>query len=446
MAKNRTPSQADILRLGPDVAEIKASMPRRRWRKFVKSAHKQGFTVEGQLSGAPKALRERTGASLRRQAEKATYAAYKPVMNELSRREAAAKFLEEKRAADDAMYRQWMSGEVDKLNAQASAADTALRTQQNQIAADLTQAQQAGKADSLARVAGGISDPSQSTALDTSAADAASQQRVAAGREHTATIQKIGDDAAGISRAAMVATAAVREATRTAENWKTLGEIQADRTKALNERSGTTSDIIQQLRDKEITKAQTREELSLAGAELGVKRASITQQAKEASREYGLKKKQFDLDVWEARNRAAAERARIELGYDQIREREGKAAADRALRKWVEQYKAKHGGSSSSDRDAAGVSQDERDIYKTVDTVRTLLVRKLRNGKDERTARKELVDAGFDNVTIDVANDLRRFSGQLSPAGVSKAKRLGIKHVGYFWEKLPNRPHDSQQP
>jgi hypothetical protein len=445
--KTRQPSQSDILRLGPEVAAIKASIPPKRWRKFVKMAHKRGFTVGGQLSNAPDALKERTNVSLRKQAEKTMAAAYKPVTAELSRRERAQGHLEAKRAADDAAYNMWLTGESDKLTAQAAAADAALATQQSDIATDLANAQSAGRADSIRRMseaAGNVSDPGQSTALaGVEAAHDTSAKQVAASREHTAAVQGIGDDADKIARAALIATAAVRQATTTAENWKARSEITADRRQSTLERKADTKTMIQELRQGEIGKAQTREELALASGELGIKRADIAADIKEAARQYGLDKKRLHLDEWKALNADAVDRARVQLGYDQIVERRGKAAADRELDKWLAKYREKNANArnnADNKGDRKGVTQDERDIYKDVDTARTLILRKLRNGKTEAQARQELINQGVSNVMFDVANDLRVNGGRLSPNGARKAKRIGISHVGYFWDLLSGPP------
>ncbi len=444
----RKPSQASILRHGPEVAAIKASLKPKTWRKFVKAAHGRGVTVAGALSGAPKPLQERTNQSLREQAEKTMVAAYKPVTAELNRREAAAGFLETKRAADDAAYRTWMTGEADKLDAQARAADATLATQQADIARDLNAAQEAGKADSLQRVtaqAGNVSDPSQSTALDMTAADTRSREQVAAARTHSAELQKVGAGAGQVSRAALLATAAVREATRTAEGWKTQAGIAADRTAAATGQAKDTAGLLTDLRAGEVSKAQTVEEFRMAGAELGVKKMDIRAEIQQAARKYGLDKARLGLDQWKAQNADAVARAKVQLGYDQILERQGRAAADRALDRWATKYRAKHGSSGGSGTDKAGVTQDERDIYQDVAAARHLIARKRKNGIPNAQIRKDLVDSGASPLLVDIASDLIRNNGTPSGAAVAKLRKLGMSHIGYFFTREGNSRSDAAQ-
>ncbi len=437
----RRPSQKSILKHGPEIAAIKASMPPQKWRAFVAQAKKRGFTVAGALSGAPDPLKERTNKSLREQAEKTISAAYKPVTAELNRRDAAAGFLEQKRATDDAAYRQWIAGETDKLSAQARAADVTLAAQQSDIAQDLNAAQKAAVADSaqrMAQTAGNVSDPGQSTALDQTAADTRSREQVAAAREHTAAVTKIGAGADEMSRAAVLATAAVREATSTAEHWKTLAGITADRKQAALGQAKDTAGLLTDLKAGEVSKAQTMEELRLAGAELGVKKMDIVQQAKLAAKKYGLENRKFSLDKWKADHADAIARAKVQLGYDEILARDGQKAADRALDRWAVKYREKHADARDDDAGGKkGITDDERETYRAVETVRQRVANKIKNGKTPAQIRKELMELGYDAVMIEVANDLARNGGVLSPAGADKARRLGIKHVGYFYGSYP---------
>jgi hypothetical protein len=428
-------SDEDIMKYGKSIASYKAGVSPKKWKAIVKYAHSKGHTVAGQLSGRPAPLMERTPSSLRKQAQSTVGAAYKPVLAELDRRSLAAKFLQDKRAADDTAYRTWMLGEVDKLDAQARAADTTLATQQQQIATDLTEAQKAARADSLqraAQTAGNVSDPSQSTALDQTAADTRSQQQVANQRELTAGMTKVGADANQISRAALIATAAVREASRTADNWKTLAGIDSDRMQALGEQKKDTVGMLSDLRNAEVTKAQANREADQADATLGIKQAGLANTIAQANRTYRLQNRKYELDRWKAKNAARVADAKVQLGYDQIKASKGQKAADRALDKWVERYRAKNKAKTEKAK-TGGVDKDERKLYRQTETLRGLIVREHEKGTDPSKIRQKLRRQGFDDVMITLAEDLRRHSGVPSAAGRAAAKRIGILHPGYFW-------------
>ena len=435
MAKRHV-SQSDILRLGSDVAQVKASMSKGAWRKLVKMAHGRGHTVASELSNTPGPLKERTDSSLRDEAQRTIADSYKPVMQELDRRSLAMKYRTQADDAAEANYRTWLMGETDKLDAQARAADTTLTTQQSQIATDLNAAQKAAQVDSMAKMAqtaGNVSDPSQSTALDQSAADAHSREQVANARQHTADVMKIGADANQISRTALIGTLAVREATRKAQDFKDRGQIDSDRLQALASQGKDAADLLRQLREREVSKAQSNREFGLAQGELGVKADSIAQQAKEAQAKLDLEKDKFDLAKWEAKHKAEADRMKVQLGYDKIKAEQGQKAADRALRKAIEAQKHKDRVAAQRDKEH-GIDKDERRLYADVETARGLIARWHQKGKNPMKLRQHLRNMGVSDPMIDVANDLWRNHGKLSPAGVAKAHALGILHAGYFWE------------
>lgn len=454
MAKVKQPSAAAVLHYGRDVATIRANTKPKQWRQFVKFAHRQGHTVAGQLSGAPAPLMERTGASIRKEALRTVGTAYKPVMAALNQRESANKFLDAKRAEDDASYRQWLLGQTGLLDAQSRAADATLASQQQSIAQDLTTAQAAARADSLKRVAaaaGNVSDPQQSTALDTGAADTRSAELVANAREHTAALDKIGSDARTMSRAAVLATAAVAAATHQADSYQTEAQIAADRSTATQARAKDTMGMIQDLNTANVTNAQNNREADLAGAELGVKQQSLAATVQAANQKYQLDQAKFKLDRWKARNANTVARAKIKLGYDHIAATAGQKAADRALNKWLTQYREAQANKRNANSNATsranardrlggkgggGVTPAERVLYRNVETARSLIVQMQRQNLPHQKIVDRLRSQNFDASLIGVAFGLVANNGQLTPDVSGTARRMGILHPGYFWKPL----------
>jgi hypothetical protein len=449
MAKTKAPSTADILRLGPEAAALKASMPPKRWKNFVKQTHKRGNTIGGALSSAPDSLKERTASSLKAEAQRTIGEAYAPAEKTLSTREKALGYLDEKRKSDDANYRLWLSGEVGKINAQATAADTALATQQKTIADETATAIAASRADSLARVAaanGNVSDPTQSTALDTSAADAASTARVGAAREHTANIIKIGDDARTLSTAAIQGQQAARESEGATAVRKSYAELHADRMKLDVAKAGDTADKITSLMERNMANVAGTREADLAAGSLNLKREDAAQAIKDADRKYRLETRKTSLAEWKAKNADEVDRAKVKLGYDGIASREGQKAADRALDRELAKRRSRD---KALDRDAKGgkdkpkVTQGERDLYRRVTNAKSYLDRWHANGAvlPEQMRQRLKTDFDIDDTTIDIAEDLRQNKGVLSQSARVKARKLGIVHSGYFWPPLgPTTP------
>jgi hypothetical protein len=425
----------DVIRLGADGAAFKASMKPKKWRKFVKKTHARGYTVAGELSGNPAPLKERTPSSLKREAQRTIADAYKPVTKELTRRTAAAQYLESKRATDDATYRTWVTGEVDKLDAQSAAADTALTTQQSTIATDLNAAQKAGALDSLARVsqvAGNVSDPSQSKALDMTDADKHSDQQVADARTHSAEIRKIGSDANTVARSAMNASVENRETQRKTALWKEQSDIEGDRATSVMEQAKAAADLFGKLKENQVTIAGSNRGFALAQGELGVKADDIAAEAAESKRDFKLKNKQFNLDKWEAKHKDKADRLKRRIDYDRIASTEGQKAADRALRREISSNELREKRISRRDKNS-GIDKTERSAYQQVETAKGLLIRYHRRKKPPAGARQHLRNQGVPDPMIDLAEALRHGNGKLSANGIALARRIGVKHPRYFW-------------
>lgn len=431
----KTPNPNDVLRLGQNVATIKANMPAKRWRKFVKYAHARGHTIAGELTDGPNALKERTASSLRAEAQRSVAAAYAPATKALDTRTAAIGYLDDKRKTDDAAYRTWLTGETDKLNAQAAAADATLASQQSGIAAETKTAIDAARADSIARMqqnAGNVSNPAQSAALDTSAADTAATQHIQAARDQTAALTKIGGDSRTLASASLLAQQGAREATRIGDTYKALGEVASDRNKLLSDQAGATADKTDALLQRNVQITQANRDSQLAGASLGLKQDTLAQQVSDANRKYKLASAQFGLDKWKAQNADAVARAKVQLGYDHIKSTEGIAAANRKLNAKLAKLKA-HAQANGK----AGVTKDERNLYKDIVSAQGRVTRWTKLGMPPDQITAKLRGLGADDVTIQIAEDLAANHGTISPSAAALARQLGIKHVGYFFNPLP---------
>jgi hypothetical protein len=428
----KTPNPNDVLKLGQDVATLKANMPAKRWAQFVKSAHARGFTVGGAARGGPDALKERTTSSLKAQAAKSVADAYAPAAKALDTRQAAIGYLDEKRKNDDAAYRTWLSGEVGKLNAQAQAADATLAAQQTGIATETQNAIAAARADSLARMGatpGNVSDPSQSTALaNVSNADEASTKHIAAAREQSAALTKIGGDSRALAGASLLAQQGARESTRQGDTLKALGDVNTDRTKMLSDQALATLTKSDSLIDKNTSIVQANREADLAGASLGLKQDSLAASVADSNRKYSLAKAKFGLDKWKADHADTVAQAKLKLGYDQIASREGVAAAKRQLDKELTKIRAKDKAKSK------GVTTAERTVYNDIQTARSLFERWDKNNAVSLTQRDfEAQRLGIPTAAVEIGHELARNGGKVTNALRAKMRKAGLVHSAYFY-------------
>lgn len=431
MAAAKTPTPADVLKLGQQVATIKASLPPKQWAKFVKLAHSRGHTIGGELSTAPSALKEKTAASIKDQAAKTVAAAYAPATAALTTREAAISNLDAKRKSDDASYNLWLSGETDKLNAQAQAADTAIATQQQSIADTTKTAIAAARADSLARVgaqAGTVSDPTQSTALDTSAADTAETSKIAAAQTQTAGLAGVGANSAVLAKASLLAQQAAREATRQGDTWKAIGDVAADRNTLTGSQAKDTLAETDSLTTANATNVSATRDSDLAAASLGEKQDDLAQQITAANQKYKLDTAKYTLDQWKAKNAATVAQAKVDLGYAGISSREGIAAANRALNEKLAKIKAKGTAKKPT------ITTQERGIYDSIKKAQSLYDRWDKNNAVPVAQRaQKLRDMNFDEGVIEVAHAIAVNGGVMPQAARVKARKLGLVHSGYFY-------------
>lgn len=446
----KKPRLVDTVRYGEELATLKRNRPK-QWQRLKAVAKSRGVTIPSLVSGAPPALQEKTPAAIKREAAKTIAAAYAPEVATLNRRQRANEALAAKQASDSAAYEQWLDGQVGLLRAQAGAADTALANAHQKINDDLVRAQAATAADIAQNLAAArlTSDPSQSTALAAvPAAQAQANERQANARAHSAELQKIGATSQGVQQAALLATAGTMRAQDKAGQLKAAGELAADRTDLGLRRAASTAQLRSELAEANRAVAQGNREFGLAAKQLGIKQSEIAADLKKARLDYKLQKKEFNFKVWQEKNKVQAEKLKREIEYDKIASREGIAAADRALRQraqaWDEAHPKGGAGGGSGQRTAAEKNKSQQ-LYNDIETARTLIIARQSKGKTERQIRLGLIKAGAPNTVIDIALDLVRNEGKLSPAGARKARNVGVLKPWELWPRYSGAAPPTQQ-
>lgn len=276
--------ELDTIRMGPIAASYKRKLKGgKRWKSLVREAHARGVSINSYLDrSTPMPLKERTTSSLRSEAERTMSSAYAPAEKELSNRERMIQSIGEKRALDNDRWTQWLNQRHGELQANAQAADAAILDRQKQIQGAMIAGQQQNLAEfvNMQNPTGQVSDPRQSANVPQIIAQQQAQQaQNASSAELTSKI--VGDNAGrqAATQANNFAFMAAMKAKDVADQWKALQDVADDKDKLKLQRGADSAKEISRLLDREIQKAQTRNEQNIAAASLNVKQQGLELEA-----------------------------------------------------------------------------------------------------------------------------------------------------------------------
>jgi len=425
----------DAVRLGADVAAVKASMPAARWKNVVRYAHGRGFTARGALTDGPYALKERTQRSLLEQARKSVEMAYGNAGRELDEQERRLQALDARRSKDNEVYRNWLTQQQAVNAGTARAAQTRYEQYLAQLQTDQAarwQQAQAGAMQQAQGAPGTVSNMSQSLDLQGLGADAkVATDRVANERAKTAAMLPSLESLLGAQNANVQSLAQNAELERQAQLQAGTFDIGQQRLKLQAERGGAQADEFKRLQGNEYEKAAGSRDFSAAAEKLGLEGEKFAYQQSRDAKDYSLKTKQFNLDRWIADNKVSADRAKRRIDYEKIRRTEGQKAADRELRRELKRLGVSEGSAKVSDSQRKESSKGAQTVETVLGTLRDLHKDpRFTNGKTKKgtTMRQYLRRQGYSDTAIDVAEDLRKHNGKLSARGRAKARLLGIRN------------------
>lgn len=199
--------------------------------------------------------------------------AYAPAVKELSLREQRVKAIDDKRAADNRYYNNWLNSQHQALASAAQAGDQALegaaQSVQAATGAAYDQAKQ-GAIQQLSQLPGTVSDFSHANALgqiDAHKGTAVGQVGATAGQALAGI--GTGQGLRELAGANNFATIAALEAKRTADTWGGLQDLSSERLKLSASQAGDTSKAIQDALGQELTKAQSNRDYSAVMERLG---------------------------------------------------------------------------------------------------------------------------------------------------------------------------------
>lgn len=434
MSKTRRATPADISRLGVELASLKARTDPTRWKAIVQGAHRRGFTVAGELSGVPDPLKPRLRSSLAAEAQRTVANAYQPAETELGSEERRVAAVDERRKADLDHYNNWLVGQREKFMESAKLADQTIQDQQGAIAkaaGEATAAQQSALMQGAQQQTGRTSDPAQSRALDFTAEAQRSSQQIANQREYSRSIIGSQTDQARTVSASMAASAVADQAKRMADTWTALGKVSDSRSKLKLQKAADITQEVARLLGDEVNKASIAGDQQALAEKLQLQSSKQAQDALNDTRAYDLKVKQFDLDKWVQEHKAEADKVKARIDWARIKATKGEGAANRELKAAIERSRAKRGAASGGP--TAGQQTRSSKQYELVETVKQRIIELHAKPPKHRSMRKVLLDRGYSNAVIDVAEDLRRHNGKLSAAGRKKARALGIQSPETLW-------------
>lgn len=297
------------------------AMQKRRWRRI---ANKRGVTVQGLLSGGPRSLQERSQRGMRRQATRDVELAYKGAENELNDRETKARNLNAKQMADAERFDIWLAGERAKLETGAKAADEALRSRYDAIAA----AQNAGFTDAGVGIGASAATEGYGDERLDLARTAAAGATGAAARE----VERDIASAQGLRSAfaeSNIAAATNRRYELDTDFRNELRDIAKERKNLTTSKAGDVAKELSRLRDQGIEVGQANRENRMLGRELGLKEYEAVSERMADRAQNRLNWKKFKADLTDDQLRRALDRVKVQIAAGELSRKE-RADAERA--------------------------------------------------------------------------------------------------------------------
>lgn len=422
----------DQVRLGSQAAAVKGRLSRAQWKQIVTYAHTRGFSVAGALSGNPDPLKERTQNSLKQQAAKTIGQLYQPALGALDQQAQRLQNLDQKRQQDNASYRQWLMDQQTKYEAAARQSEAQYQgylTNLQQTTQQQHDNAQAAATQAAQTAPGNVSNMQQSTALQGLSADTAKATgTVGTQIQKTNELIPSMEDRFQAERQGIIGQSNAAESKRTADLSTGLDQLNQDRLKLLSSQASDQLKEFQRLQGQQVDIANSNRNYDAAANKLGIAQQTLNLKAKADKQNFALKKQSL-----------AIQKAKIQFGYDKLKQDVGQKEADRQFK----QYLIKHGYTTSgalqkkpgSTKMTAGAQKQSTTMVQAIGNAVNLLRRLtqenpngdvIRNGANKgKTFRRRLTEMGFSQPVIDVAGEIQ-VNGKLSPAGVRKAKALGI--------------------
>lgn len=414
------------------------TLNRRQRVQIKKLAAKRGLTVTGLLQNVPEPLRERSSAGLQAQALKTVGAAYAPAEAALSSRQTAINALDAKRKTDNQYYSDWLTNQQRASDAVSATSDAALLTQAAQLHGDAQAAGNANQQQAIAQATttpGGVSDPSQSTALQQGLSANTTKSVGAADIANAGAVSQVARSGAqrATLQASNYAQAAALEARRQGDTYSSLAKLADDTTAEKLNKAADINKEVSRLLDNEVTKAQNNEQTAMLGQKLNIQQSQFAQSL--ALKKGALKVSQKNAATALTRAEHAAMLGDARFKLDQAKYGDTKAKDIYLRQHKLGPYKPAAGGKN-------GISLGQRtssrkqitSINNAVSTIKQLESQKSGGKPLTSTQIRAFLNSpkgannpygGFERVITNAAYDIRVF-GHLSPQNYQTLKAAGV--------------------
>lgn len=426
----------DQVRLGSQVAAVKGRLSQAQWKQIVQYAHSRGFSVAGALSGNPDPLKERTQNSLKQQAAKTIAAVYQPAEGALDQQAQRLQNIDQKRQADNAVYRQWLMDQQTKYEAAARQSESQYQGYLQGLQQTTEQQHQNAQQQAIQAVQnapGTVSDMKQSTALQGLSADTTRATGLVGTQiQKTAELIPSMESNFQAERQGIIGQSNAAEAKRQSDLSTGLDGINQDRLKLLSSQASDQLKEFQRLQGQQVDIANSNRNFGAAAQKLDIAQGTLNLKAKSDKQNFALKKQSLSI-----------QKAKIKFGYDKLRQDVGQKEADRQFKQYLIKngfttsgaLQKKPGAGGKGKSPTAAVQKTSVVQVQTIGNAVNILRRLtqenpggdvIRNGANKgKTFRRRLAEQGYAQPIIDLAGEIQA-TGKLSPAGIRKAKALGI--------------------
>lgn len=382
---------------------------------------------EGLLGPTPGALKAKSFKSMKKQAKKTVNPGFKAPLHDIKSQTKSTLAYDEKRAADNQFYLDWLDSTSKQMAAHARAADLDLQTRQQQMqdsAATALQAMRDELVQNAPNEGSTVTNPNQALSFDLSDEAQRGLSQIANERNRTSQDVLSGAQTANAQRQSNFALMAASDANRQADTSKRLAELGDTKIKIKMERAAARATEVARLLDQEISKAESRINMKNLAAQTALQ-----------LRAQRLEKKKFRFDKREALKLANEEirhnKATESIDEDTLAETIRSNLADEKLAKLdLKADKQEAGNDNAKDR-----RERAKEYTKYIENGISAMkndpeLRKLVQ-KSPKEAANKLSKAGYEPLFAQAVVQLMG-QGYLSPGLAKRLKSLGYDVPGRY--------------
>lgn len=332
MAKNQNPKPSGGVKppKNPKPKNPKVAKTQQKIKKQQKTIKR---LKKAQKRDNRRALQPIKPKRLKRQAKRTVRAMYKPAMQALRQEEKKLKTLHEKRTADNAAFRDWLTTQTAKRDTAANAQAAAALASAEQAKQDTVDRYGALRSEMIDRAAGrastGSSDMSGYTGFNVEGQGGRALERAEINDQIMKQLAQSSQDMRTSLSENTMAMLAAAAATAQGEHLRAMQDVQDARMRTRAERASKTVEYFRDLQDREIEKAKTRADIRNQKRDFRLRKAALKVEKWKAKLDARTQREGYRSAEARARTAAAASR----YGADQRAKGSGKDGPDKVNRR-----------------------------------------------------------------------------------------------------------------